>query len=551
MSSGGTRTTRKKHGTDRRKAGRRRTRKPRSSSINLRELPLIRPTGPPEGDTDPHRLARFYMRRCRTDEHDRLTLYYWGGGWWAYDEGRYRLLEPDELQKDLMTAIKLEFDRRPVVDRYGRVRRVTPFLCRNVEASAQSLGRVFRSGPVKTRAWLGKGEEREFIALRNGLLNFDRVRSGNPIHHLRPHTPEWFTASCLPYDFDPKAICPEWQAFLHWMFDGDQERLNFVQEWFGYCLVPDTSLQVFLMVEGPGANGKSVMLSVLEALVGTENCSAVSLEDFQGEFALAATIGKLVNIVAEVGDVHRLPEGKLKGFVVGDLMSINRKYRDALQVNPTARLVFATNNLPPFRDRSDGIWRRLIVLPATQVVPVAEQDRDLPEKLKGELPGIFNWALEGLKRLRDRDRFEMPQRCQAALQVHRGECDPTRTFLRECFVEDPQGRVESTTLYKAYGAWCQETSAPVESPAELGKALKRVFPRVTTRRLGSREQRSSVYVGVRGVRAPWVVGESDRSGIGKEMNKGEALDAPDTAASATPRPSALPEPDERGGTGRR
>ncbi len=530
----------------RRKVGRRKKRKPRPSSRNQRELPLFRPAGPLEGDTDPHRLARFYMRRCRTDEDCRLTLYYWGGGWWAYDAGRYRLLEPDELQKDLMTAIKLEFDRRPVVDRYGRVRRVTPALCRSVEAAAQSLGRVFRSGPVKARAWLGKGEEREFIALRNGLLDLDRVRSGDSIHRLRPHTPEWFTTSCLPYDFDPKAICPEWRDFLRWMFDGDQERLNFVQEWFGYCLVPDTSQQVFLMVEGPGANGKSVMLSVLEALVGTENCSAVSLEDFQEQFALASTIGKLVNIVAEVGDVPRLPEGKLKGFVVGDLMTMNRKYRNPLQVHPTARLVFATNRVPPFRDHSDGIWRRLIILPATRVVPVEQQDRVLPERLKAELPGIFNWALEGLTRLRERQRFEMPHRCQAALAAHRAECDPARTFLGEFLVEDPQGQVESAILYNVYSEWCQETGMPVQAAAELGKALKRVFPRVTTRRLGSREQRSSVYVGVKGVRAPWVVAESETSEIGKEINSSEAFDTSDTP-SAIPRPSALEELDGRGG----
>ena len=97
---------------------------------------------------------------------------------------------------------------------------------------------------------------------------------------------------------------------------------------------------MFVVVVGDGANGKSVLLETLKHLVGQKNCSSVALESFDGRFDLAMTIGKLVNIVSEIGDVAKLPEGKLKSFVAGDVMTFDRKHREPLQVNPTARLVF-------------------------------------------------------------------------------------------------------------------------------------------------------------------------------------------------------------------
>jgi hypothetical protein len=68
----------------------------------------------------------------------------------------------------------------------------------------------------------------------------------------------------------------------------------------------DTSLEKMLLVVGLGGNGKSVLLKILERTLGRENVSAVALEDFANEFRLAATVGKLVNIVPEIGDVAKL-----------------------------------------------------------------------------------------------------------------------------------------------------------------------------------------------------------------------------------------------------
>jgi putative DNA primase/helicase len=126
---------------------------------------------------------------------------------------------------------------------------------------------------------------------------------------------------------------------------------------------------------GEGANGKSVLLDVLTALLGEENVSQVPLEMFGQRFQLTPTIDKLANICAEVGEISAVAEGVLKQFTAGDRMYFDRKGIPGIERYPTARLILATNNRPRFRDRSMGIWRRILLVPFRFTVPPTKQDR--------------------------------------------------------------------------------------------------------------------------------------------------------------------------------
>src|SRR5262249_19280874 len=136
-----------------------------------------------------------------------------------------------------------------------------------------------------------------------------------------------------------------------------------LQEWFGCCLLFDTTHQSFLVLEGEGSNGKSVVCAVLAALLGTDNVSHVPLENFGQRFALTQTLGKLANIASEVGEIDKAAEGTLKAFTSGDRMTFDRKGIAPVEAMPTARLVLATNNRPRFTDRSGGLWRRMLLMP--------------------------------------------------------------------------------------------------------------------------------------------------------------------------------------------
>ena len=104
-----------------------------------------------------------------------------------------------------------------------------------------------------------------------------------------------------------------------------------------------------------------MVLRVLRALLGPDNVSSVSLSQLNGRFDLSQTLGKLVNIASEVDNVRQVDEAVLKQFTGEDVMQFERKYRDGFSAMPTAKLIIAANTRPPLRDRSDGLWRRLIV----------------------------------------------------------------------------------------------------------------------------------------------------------------------------------------------
>jgi P4 family phage/plasmid primase-like protien len=285
----------------------------------------------------------------------------------------------------------------------------------------------------------------------------------------------------LPYRYDPKADCPEWKGVLNRNLEGDQERIDLLQEWFGYCLVRTTDAQKFLILVGEGGNGKSVILAALHAVLGRENVSTVPLEALGKPFQLTQTLRKLANICPEIGEIDKTDEGTLKAFVSGDTMTFERKFKDPFSAPPTARLVIATNNVPRFQDRSEGVWRRLIILPMNVKIPPEERKAGMDKPgfwlRSGELPGILNWAIEGLWRLRkNRWEFTYPALSRGALEDQRQESNPARRFLEEHFVEDQDDyRMKAGDVYRAYKEWCEREGHRRLANNVFGREVRRVF----------------------------------------------------------------------------
>jgi putative DNA primase/helicase len=342
--------------------------------------------------------------------------------------------------------------------------------------------------------WLGTTEQGPFLALKNGLLDIGEVASGHI--HLRDRSPLWFSTVAFPFECDGQAKCPYWLKFLDEVLEHDQQRIDLLQEWFGYLLTPDTTQHKFVVAEGEGANGKSVLLEVLTALLGPENVANVPLEMFGQRFQLTTTIHKLANVCAEVGEIDRVAEGFLKQFTAGDRMHFDRKFLSPVMAYPTARLILSTNNRPRFKDRSTGIWRRMIIVPFRVTIPPDRQDRHLADKLKEELPGVFQWALEGLARLRRNQAFTIPTVCEETLTDYRREINPARVFLEEACREDTRASVGCAELYKKYVAWCAENGFESLDERQFGKEVKRAFSRVERKRSSVALGRKWMYRGL-------------------------------------------------------
>lgn len=474
----------------------------------------------PEEDTDPHRLAREWLTRHARHERpgDRAAYYRqlflrWEGSRWA--------TVPDHEMKAIVNRfIRRIFEEDARLQGMGQdggeegkppasMPPVTKKLVSDVVAAIEGLALV--SQTVEQPLWRGPDNpgRRNWIALCNGILDVDALLV-DAEQVLRPHSPLWFSPACLPYDFEPNADCPIWKKFLARNFGDDVGKSRLLQQWCGYLLLPDTTQQKFLTLVGEGSNGKSVVCAVMTALLGHVNVSTVPLELFGDKFRLINTLGKLANIVAEVGELDRMAEGYLKAFVVGDAMDFEMKFKQAFRACPTARLVLATNNVPRFSDKSDGLWRRMLLIPCAVRISEGEAVRGMDKEEwwqeRGELPGIFNWALAGLVDLRREGGFTVPQSCATALDEVRLECNPARLFLLENY-KTASGCEFKQAVYQRYVEWCRERNYKPFADRGFGKEVKRVFKTVrdgkatnaaTGRRENSYDGLEMIYEGEEG-----------------------------------------------------
>ena len=219
---------------------------------------------------------------------------------------------------------------------------------------------------VQSHAWkdVGKygpmpfwvGDDRPFtdaktiIAYTNGLLD-----TANPAGGLIPHSPDWCSTVCLPFAYDLSATSPTWEKFLSEVFEGDRDRVALIQEFFGYCLSSDTSLQKALILVGKPRSGKGTIQRVLGALVGPDNSTGFSLERLATEFGPSALVNKAVALVGEVELSANPQRAKivevLKSIIGEDALSINTKYEATFpSMRLPSRFVIASNSVPRLLD---------------------------------------------------------------------------------------------------------------------------------------------------------------------------------------------------------
>jgi putative DNA primase/helicase len=272
---------------------------------------------------------------------------------------------------------------------------------------------------------------------------------------------------------------------------------------FGLCLVPDTSYDVFFLFYGDGGTGKSVAGRVLEALVGKANVSNLTLADFSEKHAVHLLTESLVNWVSDMprlrSDQLQAVEGVLKQSTGGEGLKVERKNENPGKAPATARCIFATNNLPEFTDQSFGLWRRMRIIPfEQQIVGTDKQDRSLPNKLMGELPGIFMWAVRGLGELMARgETFPIIGRGKAIYDEHRALCDRTGTFLRETYKTAGGGVGEETkAVYDAYKQWSEDNGYRPKGMNQFVAEMRRVFPGVQVVRSQVAGDRKRIFAGL-------------------------------------------------------
>jgi putative DNA primase/helicase len=274
---------------------------------------------------------------------------------------------------------------------------------------------------------------------------------------VRPLTSDLLTTVShddIPYE--PNAKCPRWQKFLDQVTDGNADLVRHIQEVAGYLLVDDSRFNLFFIINGVAGSGKTTFLRVLSRMIGLDNICSIPLLDLDGAFVTWPLTEKLVNMVEELQSQDSnfkilLVEDRFKNMVSGGVISVQRKGKDVVMARSMARHIFACNVLPKFFDKSDGTWDRMCIIPFNHKFRGQTNEiLNYHEALCEELPGIYQWALAGLGRLRERGKFEMPECCQLAKALHRESCDMASRFIREEIFPDANGEVEVKYVYGGY-----------------------------------------------------------------------------------------------------
>ena len=313
------------------------------------------------------------------------------------------------------------------------------------------------------------------INVRNGLYNVLEDT-------LTEHTPEYCSTVQLNVTYDKTADCPMFKKFLADSMGGDMEQVSLIQEMLGYFFIPVNSAQKCFVIVGAAGAGKSVLLRVLnEVLLGKQNVSNVSWQALNERFKTAELFGKLANIFADLPTKNIDDNGIFKALVGEDYLTVEKKNKNPFSFQSSARLLFSCNSIPKnYGDKSEGFYRRLIIIRFNHTVPKDKRDPELLEKFRMEADGIFLFALEGLRRLMNNHyMFSETQVNADELQRYREESDSVLSFVKDNCEMDAAYSAGSTELFNSYKKYCEECGMKPYSQKNFVQQIIAAFPNVT------------------------------------------------------------------------
>ena len=372
-----------------------------------------------------------------------------------YDDGFYRFngkfYEP--IENDLIEAKLQEMGNKRLRARHAEE------ILRQLRVSIKSNGQ-----PERNPAG--------YHCLKNGVINADTRK-------FEPHTDKLFLTYQLGYDFNPDAECKLWERTLEEILPDPLSR-QLLQKYAGYTLTTFTKFQVCLFMHGYGSNGKSLIIEVIQALLGEKNYCSLDLKSASQRFMTHTLGGKYANFSNELALGQHNDTNFLKQLIDGSNMTVEKKYAvDAIDLKPFAKFWIASNSLIDSADTSHGFLRRFLFLRFGQVFDETNLDPDRAKKIiSSELSGVLNWALKGLELLIEDKGFKpLPQCHHDIFSQTQTSIDPMRDFI----LSHLRYGNSDVMLKDVYRAWCKvafSRGIPSGSDTKLRDAIMKLFPEI-------------------------------------------------------------------------
>jgi len=379
---------------------------------------------------------------------------------YRYHEGLYKDDAKEFIKEVCKTLLKDEF----------RIRRVSEVIA-FIQASTYI-------DPIKI--------DNEWVNLENGLLN--------PLtSEFKEHDPEIFSIIRIPIEYDPKAKCPVFLEKIKGKIS--EKKIKTIQEMFGYCYLPGQRFEKAFLLYGPKRTMKSTTLYVLEKMLGNENVTAYPLHYLvEDSFGVAYLYGVPANICPDLESRALKHTGIFMTITGGDKVGLAQKHKDPISFYPSTKLIFSCNTIPTTYNKNLAFFRRWLPIKFGTQTPIEEVDTKLKEKLLEELPGILNWALEGLKRLLKNDGFTMRPTDEEIKDIYEKHSDSIGSFVfNKIDCERDEGTLTKRETFVAYEKYCKREELTPENQIKFGRLFK-ALTGCGTRRVG--ESSLPAYSGV-------------------------------------------------------
>ena len=265
---------------------------------------------------------------------------------------------------------------------------------------------------------------------------------------LIPHHKSYGLTYCLPYDYDPDARCDMFMdRYLRRSLPSETFQ-NVLQEFLGYVFIPTYQLKLekVLVLYGGGHNGKSVLYDVMRAMLGRDNISSCTVKDLMQEHYRAVLDHKLLNYASE--SPQGVDNDIFQGLASGEPTMVRQKYGKQYEMTDYAKIAFNCNELPQKSSGKDAFYRRFLIIPFGVTIKAQDKDPGLANKIiREELSGVFNWVLEGLKRIMTNKKFSHEPEMIKQLKEYQEESDTVMSWIKYGV---PTGIMTYEDAYRSY-----------------------------------------------------------------------------------------------------
>jgi putative DNA primase/helicase len=397
-------------------------------------------------------------RRLVQAHGERLRYVHAWKRWLVWDGTRWIISEGDEvirLMNDVLEGMALEAAGITDEERREQFRKfVTRSQGINARRNALASASVEEGVPVlldelDADPWL--------LNVRNGTLD---LRTGE----LLAHDPKRLITKLAPVEWDPKAKCPTFGAFIKRAFADDEEMLAWLNQIVGYSLTGSVQEKAYFTLLGQTDAGKTVFVKTMQRLLGSDYAQQLESSELMmrrlggggHNEGIADLKGKRFASISEPATGAKLDVAAIKHITGGGRVRASRKHEHAFEFQPEAKIFIDTNHDVGISDTDDSIWNRTTVVEFNVQIPLEEQDQDLETKLAMELAGILRWAVAGCLAWQRAGKLSKPAKAVEAEARYREDQDPLGDFFDECCVFGPDREEYGKTLRTRYVDWCEE-----------------------------------------------------------------------------------------------